>query len=63
MQTLMNNASEKWERSLPSEEQVPRSILGYQEEVQEIELHAFGDASTQGVEAAVYTPLSSNRRK
>ena len=44
----------KWERSLPAEEQVPRSIVSHQENVESIELHAFGDASTQGVGAAVY---------
>ncbi len=40
--------------SLPLEQTVPRSIVGHQEEVTEIELHTFGDASIQGVGAAVY---------
>jgi hypothetical protein len=44
----------KWERSLPLEQTVPRSIVNHQEEVTEIELHTFGDASIQGVGAAVY---------
>ena len=43
-----------WERSLPTEEEVPRSIVRYQELIEGIELHSFGDASTQGVGAAVY---------
>ena len=43
-----------WERSLPAEEEVPRSIVRYQEPIEGIELHSFGDASTQGVGAAVY---------
>ncbi len=34
---------------------MPRSISGFQEEIEEVELHAFGDASGQGVGAAVYS--------
>lgn len=37
------------------EENVPRSIAQHQEEVQSIILHAFGDASVNGVSAAVYS--------
>ncbi len=44
-----------WEQQLPVEHQVPRSIAGFQEEIEEVELHAFGDASGQGVGAAVYS--------
>ena len=44
----------KWEEQLPREQQVPRSIARYQEAVQEVELHSFGDASEKGVGAAVY---------
>jgi hypothetical protein len=44
----------KWERSLPLEQTVPRSIMNHQEEVTEIELHTFSDVSIQGVGAAVY---------
>ena len=43
----------KWEEQLPREQQVPRSIMR-QETIQEVELHFFGDASTQGVGAAFY---------
>ena len=44
----------KWEQQLPREQQVPRSIASYQEALQEVELHSFGDASERGVGAAVY---------
>ena len=44
-----------WEQQLPVEYEVPRSITLYQEEIEEVELHAFGDASGQGVGAAVYS--------
>ena len=43
-----------WERSLPTEVEIPRSVVSHQERIEEIELHSFGDASTQGVGAAVY---------
>ena len=44
----------KWEQSLPLRQLVPRSIVSYQEPLQDIELHAFGDGSQQGVGATVY---------
>ena len=44
----------KWERRLPKAVSVKRSILLYQEDINEIQLHAFGDASGRGVCAAVY---------
>ena len=43
-----------WERSLPTEIEVPRSIVGYREPVEDIELHSFGNASKKGVGAVVY---------
>ena len=55
---LLNNEHLKrrrrWERQLPSEQQLPRPIMHYRENVQEVELHSFGDASISGVGAAVY---------
>ena len=45
----------KWERSLLEAVSVRCSIPLYQEEIDEIQLHAFGDASRRGVCAAVYT--------
>ena len=44
----------QWEERLPEQLTVPRSLAVHQEEVQSIELHAFGDASRKGVAAAVY---------
>lgn len=44
----------KWEEQLPCEQQVPRPIAIYQEEIQAVELHSFGDASEWGVGASVY---------
>ena len=44
----------KWEENLPTEETVPRPVVDHREPVLSLELHAFGDASTQGVGAAVY---------
>ena len=45
---------EKWENELPDSVEVPRSLVGNREDIQEICLHAFGDASNKGVAAAVY---------
>ena len=44
----------KWEEQLPREQQVLRPIASYQEEIQAVELHSFGDASERGVGTAVY---------
>ena len=44
-----------WEKSLPREETVPRPIVNYREPVLNVELHTFGDASTKGVGAVVYS--------
>ena len=43
-----------WEESIPSCMTVPRPIAPHRERIKEIHLHAFGDASGQGVSAAVY---------
>ena len=45
---------QKWEQSLPTEVSVPRSITSFQEPLQDVELHGFGDGSKLGVGAAVY---------
>ena len=45
----------RWEEKLPSHVTVPGSLAAHQEDIQAIELHAFGDASGKGVAAAVYT--------
>ena len=46
---------QRWEQSLPNEEKIPRAITQYQEEIKEVELHAYGDASKEGVGAVVYS--------
>ena len=46
---------ENWERITPKNKSIPRPIVDYREPVDELELHTFGDASTQGVSAAVYS--------
>ncbi|XP_028419027.1 uncharacterized protein LOC114544609 [Dendronephthya gigantea] len=43
-----------WRNSLPREYTVPRSLTPHRIPVAEIELHSFGDASSQGVCAVVY---------
>ena len=43
-----------WCERLPSKIEVPRSLVSHREEVQAVDLHAFGDASGQGTSAAVY---------
>ena len=47
----------KWERSLPLEVTVPRPVADHREDVVSVEMHAFGDASTQGIGAAVYSVI------
>ena len=44
----------KWEMNLPEKVEVPRSLVLAREPIQAVALHAFGDASAQGVAAAVY---------
>ena len=45
---------EKWEMSLPKEVEAPRALVLAREPIEAIALHAFGDASGQGVATAVY---------
>ena len=45
---------QKWEMKLPVKTEVPRALVPAREPIQAIALHAFGDASAQGVAAAVY---------
>ena len=44
----------KWELALPREISFPRSVPAHREQIREVKLHAFGDASKRGVCAAVY---------
>ena len=43
-----------WEQSLPTGVTMQRPVVHYREPVGDIQLHTFGDASIQGVGAAVY---------
>ena len=56
---LINRWS-KWERNLPDQVVVPRSLVQFQEMIQSIDLHAFGDASGKGVSAAVYAVVEQS---
>ena len=61
--TLSKTLSDRWNswnENLPPEIAVPRSIVGYQEPVLALELHGFGDASTKGVGAAVYSVVQQS---
>jgi hypothetical protein len=46
-----------WEESLPDHVTVPRSLVKNREEIKEIQLHAFGDASGKGVSTVVYAVI------
>ncbi|XP_067039928.1 uncharacterized protein [Acropora muricata] len=46
---------QRWEESLPAEVTTARPIASHREAAYSLELHAFGDASTHGVGAAVYS--------
>ena len=44
----------KWDGELPARVETPRSLAVHQEPIEAIQLHAFGDASGNGVAACVY---------
>ena len=44
----------RWKKELPAEVMVARALTCAQEQIEEIELHAFGDASKNGVCATVH---------
>ena len=44
---------------MPDKIEVPRSI-SKEEEIQEIDLHAFGDASGNGISTAIYTTVTKD---
>ena len=50
----------KWESGLPERVTAPRSLVKYPEEIQSIDLHAFGVASGKGVAAAVYAVVTQD---
>ena len=43
----------KWEQSLPLEQLLPRAITSYQESLQAVELHSFGDGSVRSCATTV----------
>jgi len=55
-----------WEQTLPTGVMVPRAVIENREPILDLELHAFGDASTKGVGTAVYAvvrqPSGTTRR-
>ena len=55
---FLQNQWQKFRRDLPIAPQIPRSITLFQEEIQKISLHAFGDASPTGTGAVVYTVVT-----
>ena len=48
----------KWESSLPNQVNVPRTLARSQAPIEDVALHAFGDASGKGVAAAVYAVVT-----
>ena len=48
----------KWESQLPASVSAARSLPKYHEEVSNVDLHCFGDASGQGISAAVYAVIA-----
>lgn len=56
-QKVLETVSKQWKkigRSLPDHVQVPRSLVGFKETIEAIDLHTFGDTSGAGTAAAVY---------
>ena len=52
---------QRWEESLPAEVTTSRPIAPYHEATDGLELYAFGDASTYGIGAAVYSVVHQRR--
>ena len=53
LSTPLEQQWQKWERSLPQHVTCPRALTSVQEPIEDIKLHAFGDASGKGVAASV----------
>ena len=49
---------QRWRNSLPPDVTIPRSLVCHQEPIRSVELHAFGDASGNGVSATVYAVVT-----
>ena len=46
-----------WQNKLPDKVEFPRSLVNFCEDINDIKLHAFGDASGKGVAAAVFAVI------
>ena len=60
---ITDQLQQRWKRfikSLPERIEIPRSVTPAKESVTGIDLHAFGDASGNGVSAAVYAVVEQN---
>ena len=44
---------QKWEKALLQELKIPRAMVEYRQAIKCLELHGFGDGSTQGIDAVV----------
>ena len=62
LQDALQNQWHKFGRDIPNALQIPRSITLFQEEIQKIDLHAFGDASANGTGAVVYAVITQASR-
>ena len=51
-----------WETNLPGKIEVPRSIVKHQEATTSVSIHAFGEASSQGMSTAVYAVMHQPSR-
>ena len=51
-----------WQTNLPGKIEVPRSIVKHQEASTSVSIHAFGDASSQGMSRAVYAVMHQPSR-
>ena len=56
--TELKRAWKKWERRLPQQVNVPRSLAAYKQPIQYIQLHGFGDASGDSVGATAFAVVS-----
>ena len=48
----------KWEKNAPDDVYFPRSLVQYQEPIDNVKLHAFGNANIHSVRAAVYAVVT-----
>lgn len=60
LSTPLEQQWQKWERSLPQHVTCPRALTSVQEPIEDIKLHAFGDASGKGVAASVYAVVKQS---